>query len=155
MSVLASFSSEQTLSPDVVDSSIEWVQSNSYMCTRQATSAFFALAVGEQVVQLLRESLVTVPPPIPPEQVDASSSSSSSSSSSLYIVCKHTILHHILLFVEVFFFQVVWPRLPALEDLCASYAERNDGNVTLPGGVVLKVTHPITRYGLSTRPPFR
>jgi hypothetical protein len=148
MSVLASFSSEQTLSPDVVDSSIEWVQSNSYMCTRQATSAFFALAVGEQVVQLLRESLVTVPPPIPPEQVDASSSS-------LYIVCKHTILHHMLLFVDVFFFQVVWPRLPALEDLCASYAERNDGNVTLPGGVVLKVTHPITRYGLSTRPPFR
>jgi hypothetical protein len=72
---------------------------------------------------------------------------------------------------------VVWPRLPDLADLEASYADRNDGYVEIAfiatdgaaaaaegaaegaGCVTIKATHrvahPQTRFGLSTRPPFR
>jgi len=77
-----------------------------------------------------------------------------------------------------------WPQLPSLETLAHSFAERNDGCVEIrcskapttgssqgegekeqDGGntsattiyppVVRRVTHPQTRYGLATRPPYR
>jgi len=85
--------------------------------------------------------------------------------------------------------EVIWPLLPTLGELCASFADRNDGCVDVvcyhsdnsnssssgccaetvsstsaaatsaTRGSILhsmthRVTHPQTRYGLSTRPPF-
>jgi hypothetical protein len=68
--------------------------------------------------------------------------------------------------------RVEWPRLPSLDALAQSFAERNDGCVEIRctdapsdasagGGLgaypatVRRVTHPQTRFGLATRPPFR